>query len=455
LLAAIVLILGNSVGTVSADPPEVDPSRLADELKFRHDFGLATDPAFVAELIASPGSDSRWGVSLTPAEHDEMDRRAELESKMRGMELRAEGMANFAGHWIDQERGGVVTVAFVEGAERNRPALEALLPEGADLRVINVANSLQDLASLEERVAAEHKELWAIGVDIRLWGVDISENKLRIGVANLRDADIMELNRRYGEGRITVMEADPEPTACTSRESCYGPPLRAGISGAPRNVALNNRCSIAFLVHAGSAVQWLTAGHCAKTVAPSGAVCGTTSVAYCWYHAGNGSWPIGQIKKTCWPNCLYSDSARGGNINSTYASNSVWLNYLGARRNVSASQALGADDEGDMTCLNARKSEAYTRCGYISWKGTWTYPGGIYFEDLRFATYAHKVGDSGGAVHSGPTASFTVVAYGVHSGCTGSVSSSSNCTGYSIYSHIARVNQELGTSVCTTANPCP
>jgi hypothetical protein len=108
-----------------------------------------------------------------------------------------------------------------------------------------------------------------------------------------------------------------------------------------------------------------------------------------------------------------------------------------------------------MTCLNARKSEAYTRCGYISWKGTWTYPGGIYFEDLRFATYAHKVGDSGGAVHSGPTASFTVVAYGVHSGCTGSVSSSSNCTGYSIYSHIARVNQELGTSVCTTANPCP
>jgi hypothetical protein len=433
----------------------VDPGELADELHFRENFGFTTDPRYVADLMASTQAHVRWGAFLSAEEEAEMDRRGELEGAIAPLEARAERLDGFAGHWIDQRDGGVVTVAFTEEPAKHAEALRTLLPAGAELRLAQVDFSLAQLRKTEAAVAEDLDELWEMGVAIRVWGVDISENRVRIGVAGL-DSDIADvLTDRYGR-QILPFVADPEPTACTSRESCFGPPLRAGISGAPKGTTINNRCSIAFLVHAGSAVQWLTAGHCATTTGTTGCT-NASPPAYCWFHAGNGSWGIGSIRATCWPQCLYSDAARGGNINSTYASNHVWLNYLGDMRSVSSSQALNADNEGDLTCLNARKSEGSYRCGYIEFIGSWTYPGGVYFNELRFATYAHKYGDSGGAVQSGPTSHSPprVIAYGVHSGCTGSVSSTSNCSGFSMYSHIARINQELGVSVCTVANPCP
>ena len=230
----------------------VDPAALADELHFRQNFGFTTDQGYVADLMASAQGPGRWGAFLSADEDAEMDRRAELEGAIEPLEARSERLDGFAGHWIDQRAGGIVTVAFTEDPARHAEALQALLPAGANLRLERVDFSLSQLRETEAAVAEDRDELWKLGVAVRVWGVDLSENRVRIGVAGL-DNDIADvLIDRYGK-QVLPFAADPEPTACTSRESCFGPPLRAGISGAPRGTPIDGRCSIAFLVHAWSA----------------------------------------------------------------------------------------------------------------------------------------------------------------------------------------------------------
>jgi hypothetical protein len=439
---AIVLAMSGALGNVQAVSAQPSEERLADEIRFRRDFGLRADEAYVRDLISQRPANARWDYALTDAEAREMDRRALMEAAMAPLEEASESRPDFAGHWIDQRNGGVITIAFTRNAVGHRNALNRLVPAGAELRLVDVPFALADLKAVEDRITSERDALLADGIEVSFWGTDISENRVRIGIVDFTDQKAAVLRARY-DNMVLVMPADPVPTACTSKETCIGPPLRGGISGAPANTAYRNRCSLGFLVRAGTSVQWLTAGHCAPTVGVR------------WYQGANTNWDIGTIRATCWPQCNFSDAARGGNISNTYASTKVWLNNLGEMRNISAQQGFNLDDEGDMTCLNGRRSEAGARCGYIEFVGNWTYPGGVFFNELRFATYAHKYGDSGGAVHSYVTSNFTYVAYGVHSGCTAAIDANDNCTGLSMYSHIYRVGQELTVTVCTTARPCP
>jgi hypothetical protein len=70
-----------------------------------------------------------------------------------------------------------------------------------------------------------------------------------------------------------------------------------------------------------------------------------------------------------------------GNLSSTFASNKVYLNYLGETRNISASQGFNGDDVGDTTCLNARWVGGSYACGYIDHIGRVDYPGGVFFNE--------------------------------------------------------------------------
>jgi hypothetical protein len=435
VIGMMMTLVGANAQPASAAPPSVDPQRLGAELRFRLDFGFRSDQAYVQQLIASLGSEFD-GPVLTDSERAEMDRRQAMETEMEPLESAAEVMPGFAGHWIDQPAGGIITVAFNGGADKHLADLQRIAPPASEVRVLDVPYSLADLRDLAARVESDFYTLLNDGVQLAHWGVDISENRVIVGVIGLNDDMRAYLEGRYGDAVVAV-PADPQVTGCTGRESCIGPPLRAGISGAPSGTGYDNRCSIAFLLHYGSYTQWLTAGHCAQT----------TGVV--WYHAGNPSWPIGTIKATCWPQCNYSDAARAGNVSSTYASQKVYLT-TSSTFNVTGSQGYNGDDEGNITCINARRS-GYD-CGYIDHIGTMNY-GGVWFYEMRFATYQSYYGDSGGAVHSYPSGYYNVVAYGVQSGCTDL--EDGVCVGLGVYSHIYRVLQEIGGSVCSTNDPCP
>ncbi len=265
-----------------------DPERLRVELRFRADFGLSTDEAFVTQLMSRPEAYSHWPVALTPQERAELDRRFAMEQQMSPMEEFAEQLTNFAGHWIDQPAGGIITLAFTADPELHREALQALVPLGASLQLVRVQFALQELEAVYEQMTQERDALREDGLQLGHLFVDVMENRVVAGVVGLTPENAAALHARYGD--IVVPEpSNPVPTSCSSKESCIGPPLRAGISGAPNGTSYRNRCSIAFMIHRSSDEEWLTAGHCAQVI---GVV---------WHHAG---YQIGTIEATCWPQCL-------------------------------------------------------------------------------------------------------------------------------------------------------
>jgi streptogrisin C len=441
LLGLVVLLGSTGLAGDARAVTEVADARLANELKFRHDFGLDADPAAVRALMANPASyDGNFPVALTPPERAEMERRIAMEGQLAPLERRARRVPGFAGLWIDQPAGGVIKLALVGAPETDRAALQALVPRGARFEIVAARHVLSDLEALQRRIKDDADDLRAQGHRIGLLFVHLQSNSVRVGVSSDEQAALKAIQARYGDA-ISVEIADPVTTACTDRYHCQGPPLRAGIA-APTNAAVP--CSIAFLIRKLGTVGWLTAGHCASSV---GAV---------WYHDGIG---IGTIRATCWPQCLYSDAARAGELNSTFSGNRVYVSGNATGRYVTSSQQLNGDNVGHYTCLNARRAEAW-RCGYIQSDNAYVCyqrdANGyctIWFREMRLASFANAYGDSGGAVHSGFTGR-GVVAYGVESGCT-SMPNGDTCSGLGIYSHIARVLSELGNwSVCSAVTPC-
>ena len=101
-LTSVVLL---PVPAVAVDQPADEA--LAEELRFRHDFGLTTDVATVRNLMANPASYRDWPYALTPAEEAEMSRRLAMEREMGPLEGAAEKLPHFAGHWIDQRAGAL------------------------------------------------------------------------------------------------------------------------------------------------------------------------------------------------------------------------------------------------------------------------------------------------------------------------------------------------------------
>lgn len=305
---------------------------------------------------------------------------------------------------------------------------------------MDVVFTMQELEQLLERIDTDRLALKDAGIWIRELGIDPRINRVEVALHDFNESDQATLRERYGDAISVEQSGNPTLTACTDKHNCIGPPLRGGISG-------SNGCSIAFLVRKSGAVGWLTAGHCA-------------SVGQVWFHDGVS---IGTIRATCWPNCTYSDSARAGELNATYSSNRVYRTSTSTAA-VALVQGFNADDIGDQTCLNGRRTNNW-RCGVIDDIRRVDY-GNVWFLEQRYATFAAYNGDSGGAVHSPyqvcqtPTCPGSgVVAYGVQSGCEdfGGVEGCEpgEVSGRGIYSHIYRVRTELGVALCTISAPCP
>lgn len=453
LLAATSVLF--AAAPAAAGPPDgSDPNlsafdqKLQDELRFRRDFGLTTDLATVRQLMADPTAYTTYPVALTPEESAEMERRLAMEVEMNPLEEAAAKMPAFAGHWIDQRAGGVIVVAFAGDSQERQRELQPLVPSGAELEVRNVTYTAAELEAIRQRIWDDIREDGlAAGIPVGHLSTDQPTNRVVVGVVDLTPVATAQLRAAYGEA-VRTEPSNLALTVCQSRYNCYGPPLRAGVSG-------DYGCSIAFLVrHPGSGNKgWLTAGHCA-------------SVGQVWYHAGeyhhgDQAWRIGDIMANCWPNCLWSDAARADICCTALVSRLVYRSNDENGRNVTNAQGYNGDNVGDQVCLNAQKTEGW-RCGTITDDDEYicfpAYPGGpcaYWFLEQRIASYAAQSGDSGGAVHSPQlNPSQTVIAYGVQSGCFGLNPQTGLCAGNATYSHIYRVGQELGVVVCSLWNPC-
>jgi hypothetical protein len=432
---SIVLVLVFGLTGAPALSASVDEEQLAYELGFREKCGLTTDADFVRTVMADRANYGPYDVALTAAEQDELAHRVDIERNIGPLKRFVETLPNFGGLWIDQHAGGVINVAFTTGGSEYADAIATLLPKTAVYRLVEVEYSQAYLEQLANEIWGDRDELESLGISIGHLYADISTGRVAVGVRDATADDEDLLQSRYGSA-VTSEPSDPTPSACTGRNSCYGPPLRAGIAG-------DNGCSMAFQVHKGtSGVNILTAGHCVGALFED------------WDHASNSNWPIGEVKQSGWPQSNYSDVARLNLVSSDLESDWVYRTSTGAHSHVH-DQVPGEEEvEGMTVCLSGRKGGDGFRCGTLTHIGTMNYGGGIVFYEMRFGDYAIKNGDSGGAIHSAYR-SIGVSAQGVQSGCTIGFDGQGNCLGEGVFSSLALAMGEVGFSqACSDVWPC-
>jgi hypothetical protein len=98
LVVLFATLVGGSAFIVDA-PTSLSASSLpAADIRFRVEFGLSTDPVFVAAVIADGHPDPFYGVALTTAERLEIDRRVQMQEKLGPLVAAAQALPNYA--WL-------------------------------------------------------------------------------------------------------------------------------------------------------------------------------------------------------------------------------------------------------------------------------------------------------------------------------------------------------------------
>lgn len=418
MLAAALLI---AAATFPSAGLASNPADYADDLRFREEFGLTTEITAVSAIVASAEAEAAFGVSLTAEELADVERRTAAEPAIAQLQAQLRRSPSFAGLYIDQAAGGVVDIAFTDDPSFHVDML-ASPAIGLPTRTRQVAVSEADLLELNKIVAYDRAALADLGIQANEVYPDIRTNVVMIGVEPFTPAVVQTLHERYGEA-IEVYEASPaDPTTCTDRNNCPGPPLRGGLQ------LYDPGCTTAFLgVYNGYHVI-LSAGHCANLV-PGGHI---------YQHPNNTAiGNIGTMLKETYYNGSTAD-AMVIRVQSSYASNRVYYtpsSWFG----MATTQTTSQEVIGQAVCQSSRVSN-YT-CGTLYAKGfSITYTDGTTLYDQRSATYTVNSGDSGGPVF------YTTQARGVQSGV--------NTAGRAIYSHITNVKSAIGMTI-NTQDPCP
>ncbi|MEH1012285.1 trypsin-like serine protease [Micromonospora sp. CPCC 206060] len=213
----------------------------------------AAAPASVAYLR------TRYGVTATEAA-----RRLALQEASAPLADRLAGQFpdSYAGLWLDQAGGGVLTIAATSPAAVSRAV--AGLPDAAHIRVVPARHPLRELTSAAGRVAA------ALGAEN---GLDVLVDQQANGIVVLTGDRVPADDPRLADalaGAGVPARSAPTPTttavpkACDPRY-CARAPMRGGIRlDIPRDDGTVGGCTSGFTVFSRTTGRYylLTAGHC-------------------------------------------------------------------------------------------------------------------------------------------------------------------------------------------------
>jgi hypothetical protein len=430
--AAAVLLVIAVVPVRAASEDQAAAMALAEASRFRAEFGLRSDAAYVAETARSERVSEAWGIALTAQEEAELNRRTRIANSLDALTKYAATIPDLGGVFLDQHAGGEVVVTIAGDPDPHRPALSRRLPAGASLRVERVSHRLADLDAAHNAIIADAAALQAEGITVSSVTTDESANLLLVTVNPLTPENESLLRARYGE--FVVVQGGGEGTlthtGCYSRTHCYGPPLRAGISVNPSG------CSLGFVVQQSGVTRILTAGH---------GGCGDFGGL-----ASHDGFTFGAIQTRSWfggDTWETADAATIGNL--TAAQDDNWLyTCAGCALAISGAQSM-FEPENIPVCISARNTEA-VRCGtMINKNASILYPEG-WLRQQREATYAVYNLDSGGATYAGSTA------YGIQSSCidrTGDgICTFGDTPDNALYSQIGHIFQDLAPIAIYTGN---
>jgi hypothetical protein len=224
-------------------------------------------------------SSYRWGVPLTPAETANVDARAETAGSIDEAADYAMTLDDYAGVYLDQARGGIPVFLFSGDHVDQTGEIARRLPPGAHFSITEVPVALHELRITSEAVYNAREDLLRQGIQITSVGVDMANNGVFVGVADLTSAKEARLAERFGPSVQVDDEPVAEADACaasgTTIKDCW--PMKAGLQ--ILQPSSGRSCTAGFVgkitqPYIGYVV--VTAGHCLP------ATSGTS-----WSHSGN------------------------------------------------------------------------------------------------------------------------------------------------------------------------
>lgn len=214
----------------TVDGPLADDPAVAVAQQQRAGRALASDIATVEQLIAAGADQYALGFPHTEAEFDEvMGRNAagDQSGAIRAW-VDSEGVTGFAGLWLDQAAGGVLTVAFTGELDEYRAEVAERF--GPEIAVVGAHSSM---AELDEIRAGLRPYLTGGGDDPAqgtIFGHGIREDINRVAVAMIGESEEVRaaLSEEFGAQRL-CFEVDPIPTAADAGPASWAPVAAGGL----------------------------------------------------------------------------------------------------------------------------------------------------------------------------------------------------------------------------------
>jgi hypothetical protein len=168
-------------------PVESPSSAELDAIRERTDFGLRADLAYVRAVAANPlASSDEFGVPLLPAELAELNSRAANVDAIRDVVI-AYTEANpseFAGIYIDQQHGGILTTIWTANVALHEAAIRALVRPGAPVAFRSAKYPLTELHALQDRISGDWNWMRAFRIAPVGVGVDQIANRVKVDVSS-------------------------------------------------------------------------------------------------------------------------------------------------------------------------------------------------------------------------------------------------------------------------------
>lgn len=412
---AVLLVAGASpVSAVSPSPEEVGTND--DAAQFRQTFGLNATPEVLRTAAADTTTYSTWpyGVPLSKVEIAEMGRRAQVQAAVNKLLPQTRSLPGWGGVYLDQQAGGQPVFLFTSGLPKDvRDQIASALPAGTAFRVEAATRTEAQLLAQKAKIEADLPSTWASGIDVVRVAVKTSENRLRIGVHDLTDAERQMLLARYGAEIDVFEDGVAVSDACGGYNDCR--PIKGGIS-INHDGGSAGECTSGFVVRGDTgALYLLTAGHCIQVHGGYDTL---------WEHDNDS---FGRARRETWT--PGGTGAADVGLITIFSAEQTLMTHKNQMRRTTNSvvsvvgvEMIGPGSEGGQACRVGRRSGH--DCGIITeWSvGRASKVTGykqMWVTDTTTMNFDSLGGDSGGSVfyydNGGTTGSVVVLGTHVHS----------------------------------------
>jgi hypothetical protein len=399
-------------------------------VKFRSEFGLSTDASLVAAAEINPRLSRKYGVALTASEQADIDSRVAIDQQLSPLAKQLASDSGYADLYIDQAAGGIIDVATTGDPGALAPIISRYGPAGARFRTRHVSYSKAFLASLQQKVQSDLLGAPPQGIQVTSVGVDVVNNRLKIGVASPVSQASLYLSDAYGPAVEVVSKPLATPPSCTGQNNC-APPAMGGLEiGLAPALDGAGVCSSAYSARTTSGqVVLVTAGHCAGSPGrlvyngSYNAFIGQIPVSTEWT---DEPWPKGNIT---------ADGAYVALDPSMTGSNLVYLSP-GVYGQIVGYNGEDATTVGEPVCKVGRTTGL--TCGTITSKNNGSPVDGYWVQPETYTSASAAGGDSGATVFTWGSGSYHWILLGVLSYW------SDYCTGCFSFSPVDFVDSALG-----------